>query len=186
MYQGKRTQLQALTGVRKYVLLGAIVVLVLAVSISATIAFLIDNDNSITNTFAPGQVTCTINEEFRGTNKTVVTVQNTGNIPAYIRVAVVVNKADANGNIVAGEATAKFEVGEGWVLNKEDGYYYYTSTVEPNTSTKNLLGSAIDLNGIQVTILAEAIQADGVIGTTPAVKNAWRVNPASLGGGANG
>ena len=38
MYQGKRTQLQALTGVRKYVLLGAIVVLVLAVSISATIA----------------------------------------------------------------------------------------------------------------------------------------------------
>lgn len=188
MYQGKRTKRSG-GGLRKFLLLGAVLALVLAVSVSVTFAFLVDKKDTVTNVFEPVKVSCKISEKFDGNKKTEVTVENTGDIPAYIRVAVVVNKADDDGNIVAGtveEGKGSFTPGTGWVKHK-DGYYYYTSAVTNGESTENLIGGTggIDLTGIRVTILAEAIQAGGGTGTETAVQDAWGVDPTTLGG-ANG
>lgn len=192
MYQGKRTKRGG--GLRKFLLLGALLALALAVSVSVTMAFLIDKDNSVTNSFTPVSVSCEINEKVENKIKSSVTVKNTGDISAYIRVAVVVNKADEDGNIVAGAVTedaGRFTPGTDWVEHT-DGYYYYTSPVAAGSSTGNLIsGDGISLEGIRVTILEEAIQADGGLSDgTKAVVNAWGVDPdelnASNAGGIGG
>ena len=87
---------------------------------------------------------------------------------------------------------------KGWI--KYNGYYYYTQAVEPNSATDELLAATIPiykthtikeerkqdvvevLYNHQVTILAEAIQADGKTEDgTPAVVDAWGVDPSTLG-----
>lgn len=187
MYQGKRTKRSG-GGLRKFLLLGAVLALALAVSVSVTIAFLIDKDNTVTNSFTPVSVSCKINETVSNKIKSSVTVENTGDISAYIRVAVVVNKADGDGNIVAGdvdEGKGSFTLGDGWV--EHEGYYYYTSPIAARSSTENLIsGTGISLEGIRVTILAEAIQADGGTAEKSAVVDAWGVDPGTLSTYAGG
>lgn len=180
MYQGTRTVKRQMNTIQKYLLLGSVLALALAISIGFTISFLAARGNSIINTFIPGKVSCQINETVSDGVKSSVTVTNTGNVPAYVRVAVVANVTE-DGYIVPGRAAVNFKLGSDWKLNNEDGYYYYTSAVEPNAPTTDLLGGSINLSGIQVTILAEAIQAEGVTGSTKAVVDAWGVDPVSLG-----
>lgn len=155
-------------------------VLVLTAVLGATIAYLSSETPSVTNTFEPAYVTCEINETFNTDNtaKTGVTVKNTGNIPAFIRVAVVANNVNLDGNVVAGTPELTLTLGEGWV--KSGNYYYYTQAVEPNGSTGNLLGTAINLTDKQVTIFAEAIQAGGMNGNEAVVETAWGVDPTTL------
>lgn len=155
-------------------------VLVLTAVLGATIAYLSSETPSVTNTFEPASVTCMINEKFNSDNtaKTEVTVTNTGNIPAYIRVAVVANKVDGKGNLIAGTPEITISLGADWV--KSGNYYYYTKAVAPDAFTGNLLASNIDLTNKQVTVFAEAIQADGTNGTQKAVVNAWGVDPTTL------
>ena len=66
--------------------------------------------------------------------------------------------------------TVKTSASNGWT--KIDGYYYYNGVVQPKETTGQLLDAdGIDLNGIQVTILASAIQAE----PDSAVAQAWSV-----------
>lgn len=189
MYQGKRTKRSG-GGLRKFLLLGAVLALALAVSVSVTIAFLIDKDNTVTNSFTPVSVSCEINETVTDSVKSSVTVKNTGDISAYIRVAVVVNNADESGNIVAGSV----DFDESTYLNnssdskwvKNGNYYYYTDPVAKEGSTGELLKKSISLTDIRVTILAEAIQADGGTAEKSAVVDAWGVDPGTLSTYAGG
>ena len=147
------------------------IILILVMAIGGTVAFLVTHTDRIVNTFQPTDVTCEIQERFNDDNtvKTSAVVKNTGKIPAYIRVAVVANTVDAKGNIT-GKADVRDKLeSSGWT-NVGD-YYYYNSVVQPNETTGNLLAKDIDLNGIQVTILASAIQAE----PTNAVAEAWDV-----------
>jgi len=147
------------------------IILILVMAIGGTVAFLVTHTDQIVNTFQPTDVTCEIIEDFNAdkTVKTSAVVKNTGKIPAYIRVAVVANTVDAKGNIT-GKADVRDKLeSSGWT-NVGD-YYYYNSVVQPNETTGNLLAKDIDLNGIQVTILASAIQAE----PTNAVAEAWDV-----------
>lgn len=148
------------------------IILILVMAIGGTVAFLVTHTDQIVNTFQPTDVTCEINEEFNDNNtvKTSAVVENTGKIPAYIRVAVVANTVDAEGNIT-GTADVSNELAiSGWT--KIDGYYYYNGVVQPNKTTGQLLDAdGINLDGIQVTILASAIQAE----PTNAVAQAWGV-----------
>lgn len=155
-------------------------VLVLTAVLGATIAYLSSETPSVTNTFEPASVSCRIEETFNegNTAKTGVTVTNTGNIPAYIRVAVVANNVDESGNLLAGTPEITISLGADWV--KSGNYYYYTKAVAPDAVTGNLLDSNIDLNNKQVTIFAEAIQAGGTKDGVKAVKNAWGVDPTTL------
>ena len=147
------------------------IILILVMAIGGTVAFLVTHTDQIVNTFQPTDVTCEIIEDFNAdkTVKTSAVVENTGKIPAYIRVAVVANTVDAEGNITDEADVRNKLAGSGWT--KIGDYYYYNGVVQPNETTGNLLAEGIDLNGIQVTILASAIQAE----PTNAVAQAWGV-----------
>lgn len=147
------------------------IILILVMAIGGTVAFLVTHTDQIVNTFQPTDVTCEIIEDFNAdkTVKKSAVVENTGKIPAYIRVAVVANTVDAEGNITGAKDVSNKLAGSGWT--KVGDYYYYNGVVKPNETTGNLLAEGIDLNDIQVTILASAIQAE----PTNAVAQAWGV-----------
>lgn len=147
------------------------IILILVMAIGGTVAFLATHTDSITNTFLPTDVTSEIHEEFNDnhTVKTSAVVENTGNVPAYIRVAVVANTLDDKGSITDKADVRDKLASSGWT--EINGYYYYNGVVKPKETTGNLLAKGIDLNGIQVTILASAIQAE----PDSAVAQAWGV-----------
>ena len=149
-------------------------VLILVCTVGGTVAYLVTHTDPVVNTFTPGKVSCQVEEEFKDndTVKTKAVVKNTGNVPAYIRVAVVANTIDAQRNIT-GMATL-----EGWLNTAKwtevGGFYYYKDVVQPGAVTDDLLKTGIDLTGIQVTILASAIQST----PTDAVQEAWGYVPS--------
>ena len=148
-------------------------VLILVCTVGGTVAYLVTHTDPVVNTFTPGEVSCQVEEKFEGNNvKTEAVVKNTGNVPAYIRVAVVANTIDAQGNIT-GMTTLpdNWRNAEKWT--KSGNFYYYNDVVQPGDVTANLLTAAgIDLTGIQVTILASAIQSM----PDDAVNEAWKMS----------
>lgn len=155
-------------------------VAILTCAVGGTVAWLVASTAPITNTFTPGSVTCQINEELNGNTKSNVTVTNTGNVDAYIRAAIVINLVDGDGNVYAQTPVAgtdyTLKLGTGW--KKIGDYYYYNGVVAPGVATANLIDTCTEKNvpsglHLQVTILAEAIQAEGGNGTQSAAKNAW-------------
>ena len=145
--------------------------------------YLVDTTIKLTNTFKPGTVSAHIEEEFDGTTKSSVKIQNTGNVPAYLRAKVVVNWLDDNGYILANPigvtdpAEGKIDT-ENWQL-LNDGYYYYKGYVAAGDSKPLFTGSVTLTEGCQVEIIAEAIQATGFVnplqpGSETAVHNAWK------------
>ena len=150
--------------------------LILVCTVGGTVAYLVTHTDPVVNTFTPGEVSCQVEEEFKDKNtvKTKAVVKNTGNVPAYIRVAVVANTIDKQGNITgaADENILKNALAaSGWTKNGD--YYYYNTAVDPNGLTGELLKNSIELEGIQVTILASAIQST----PTDAVQEAWGYVP---------
>lgn len=175
MYKGKHTSKKRSSGKRNLGLVMAMVLLI-AVAAGSTIAYLTDSSDPVVNELAPSAISCEIVETVGGGVKSSVTVKNTGKTTAFIRVAVVANELNDDGQIV-GPADVSGALGNaGWV--RSGMYYYYTQPVAPNGGlTGELLSSAISLDGCQVTVLAEAIQAQ----PADAVVSAWGVNPANLG-----
>ena len=153
-------------------------VLLLALAIGGTVAWLTANTGNVANTFTPSHVTCEVNESFDGETKSNVNVTNTSDIYAYIRVKLVTYRVNANGDHIGGTATIPtFEPGVGWKLY--NGYYYYTSPVEPGKTTANLINS-IELTGSYndadggrqaIEVMAEAIQSQ----PKDAVESSWNV-----------
>lgn len=149
-------------------------VLILVCTVGGTVAYLVAHTDPVTNTFTPGKVSCQVEEEFKDndTVKTKAVIKNTGNVPAYIRVAVVANTVDEDGNI-----TGMKTLLAGWLNTKSwtegsDGFYYYKGVVQPDAVTADLLEKDIPLTGIQVTILASAIQSM----PDAAVEEAWQMS----------
>lgn len=136
-----------------------------------TVAFLATRTDEVENTFVPAAVSCKVNETLSGNQKSNVTIQNTGNIKAYIRAAVIVNWVKADGSVcgaVHEAATNVFTPGTGWEYDQSTGFYYYTQPVDPGASTGNLIPSAtlatssVDGCTMQIEIVASAIQAEGL------------------------
>ena len=149
-------------------------VLILVCTVGGTVAYLVAQTDPVTNTFTPGEVSCQVKEEFNEKTKTKAVVQNTGNVPAYIRVAVVANTIDGEGNITGMKTLPTGWLNdEYWTKGEEDGFYYYKGVVQPGAVTENLLtAGGIPLTGIQVTILASAIQSM----PDAAVEDAWNMS----------
>lgn len=148
-------------------------VLILVCTVGGTVAYLITHTDPVVNTFTPGEVSCQVEEEFNDnkTEKTEAVVKNTGNVPAYIRVAVVANTIDGEGNITGMKTLPDNRLNEtDWT--KSGDFYYYKGVVQPGDVTANLLKTGIDLTGIQVTILASAIQSM----PDDAVNEAWKMS----------
>lgn len=149
-------------------------VLIICVAVGGTIAYIVTQTDKVENKFTPADVQIAIEEDFNGTVKSSITVQNVEaekNVPCYIRVKLVSNMQDKDGNVIGSAAINTFNLNDKW-FDGGDGCYYYKYVVAVGTSTDNLLeaGEKITLaNGQVVEVLAEGIQATPI----DAVKAAW-------------
>ena len=160
--------------------------LLLCCTVAGTLAYLVDSTDPVTNTFTPAHVSTAVDETFENGVKSDVKIQNTGDIPAYIRVAVVVNWADKDGNVYGGAVPTDkgdkkdydltLKANNGWIKGA-DGYYYYIHPVAPKESTTAIFEDITQLTddpaegyGLQITILADGIQSEP--GTT--VVSVWK------------
>lgn len=183
-YEGKYRKAPARrsrkTGNKRRTALLLSMVLLVVIAIGGTVAFLVTNDGPVTNTFAPSHVACKVTEEFDGTLKKNVNVENTGDTEAYIRVKLVTYRVNAQNLPIGGAATIpQFTLGTNWVLY--DGYYYYTLPVKPGEKPEDdligemtLTGSYTDADGGKqvIEVMAEAIQS----GPTEAIGSSWGVS----------
>ena len=171
MYNGSHVSPRKKSGgPRRPLLLLVSLVLLLALAVGGTVAWLNTSTTPVENTMIPGKVPITINETFDGTTKSGVTVTNTGNIDAYIRVAIVANAVDAEGNVVAGNKPVYTINTANW--QELDGYYYYKGAVAPNGTTEALFSRDVKVTG-ELNILAESIQVLGGINGETASVCAW-------------
>lgn len=148
--------------------------LLLGVSVSGTLAYLVTMSEPMTNSFSPARVECSVEKNL---NENSIVVRNTGEAVIYIRVALVSATTDEDGNLsmdMNGNLNG-INLGEGWKYM--NGYYYYRYSVEPSASTRNLLGQTITLGENQsITVLAQCIQAE----PSSAMKDAWGIDADSL------
>ena len=152
-------------------------VMLFALAVGGTIAWLIDKDSPLVNTFDPSKVTCEVQEKFDGKVKSDVNVKNTGDIDAFIRVKLVTYRTNDAGQHIGGTAALpQFTLGANWV--EYNGYYYYTLPVAPGdkpatklTDSMTLTESYDDADGghQSIDVMAEAIQSV----PEDAVKAAW-------------
>ena len=159
-------------------------VLLLALAVGGTVAWLNARTPKVTNTFTPAHVTCEVEDAFDKTTgvKADVNVKNTSDIDVYIRVKLVTYRTNDAGQHIGGTAELPaFTLGENWV--EKNGYYYYTLPVAPgktpaaNLADKmTLTASYDDADGGKqaLDVMAEAIQS----APEEAVADAWGVKIA--------
>lgn len=172
---------------RSGILLAAVIVL-LAGAVGGTWAFLVAQSEPVQNNFTYAHVRCTIDEKFENGVKSDVQIQNTGDIPAYIRARIVVTWKDANGNVSAvpvknTDYTIAFNETD-WT--QQGDYWYCKTAVNPNGFTPELIteckktdnANVPDDYDLSVEILADAIQSE----PANAVKEAWGYTPTAASG----
>ena len=159
-------------GSKKPLTLFVALVLLLTLAVGGSLAWLVSDDH-VTNSMEPGKVPIQINETVSNNLKSDVTVTNTGNIQAFIRVAIIANAVDEKGNVTVGEKP-NFTVSTAWT--EIDNYYYYNGIVEPNGTTDPLFTDKVGFDGGEINILAESIQVlGGKSGDGNASLDAWGV-----------
>lgn len=170
---------------RSGILLAAVIVL-LAGAVGGTWAFLVAQSEPVQNNFTYAHVSCTINEKFENDVKSDVEIQNTGDIPAYIRARIVVTWKDANGKVSAvpvKDSDYTMTMGTGWTKGTDD-YWYYKTAVDAGEETPVLItkcekkGNAPKDYDLSVEILADAIQSE----PASAVTEAWGNTPIAASG----
>lgn len=158
--------------------------LIFALAVGTTVALLVAHTNAVTNTFTAAESKITIEEKTDDGIKSEIYVKNEGTATSYVRVKLVCNWVDNDGNVSATPVPAPKITNSDWFV--KDGIYYYTKPVAPTGQTSNLLeGNPIkqpegapDGYHLEVTVLAESIQA----APSMAVEGAWtavKVGPDS-------
>ena len=185
-YRGKRV----LKRRRLTPLAAAALLMVLFMSVGGTLAWLTAHTSAITNTFTVATPGVEIKEGFDKQTKSNVQVKNTGEVEAYIRVALVPTWEDENGNAVA-EPASLDDLSITWGnsgkwLKGTDGYWYYKEPVAPGDRTAVLLENATVTteNGyhMNLQVMAESIQAD----PTRAVTAMWGTDKGGAVTGVDG
>lgn len=140
MYKGKRLKQEQPRRWQKSKTMLVSLLLIIGVTISGTLAYMVAGSGPVKNTFTPSEVTTAVAETVSGNIKSNVQIKNTGDTTAYIRAAVVITWQDAYGNVlgekpVAGtDYTISYNLAstqgkECWI-GGEDGFYYWTSPVK--------------------------------------------------------
>lgn len=150
--------------------------LIFALAVGTTLAYLKANTSPVTNTFTAAKSDIKIDEDVTGGQKKSIIVQNTGTATSYVRVKLVCNWVDKDGDGSATPVPAPTITNSDWL--EKDGIYYYTKPVAPTGQTSNLLdGNPITQPNapegchLEVTVLAESIQA----APSKAVTDSWGV-----------
>lgn len=151
-------------------------------AISGSLAWLISAPGPVVNEFIPGEVTIQVDETFDGSTKSDVRIKNTGNVPAYIRVALVPAWVDDEGNIAAKPAslddcniTLGDDFNQFW-FEGTDGFYYCKTFINPGESTPILIKSCT-VKGeeheydFELQVIASAVQSL----PTSTVEKVWPV-----------
>lgn len=160
-------------------------IILVATTIATTIAF-ISKDNTIDNDFLLGTVSTAVDETFTNNVKEDVSIENTGNVDAYIRAFILISYKDANGVILTDTPAANTDYSmtmsnsTNWLYSSTDGFYYYKLPVAPNNNTDILIDECRELqshNGkiLSVDIITQSIQAT----PSSAVTEAWGVTIAN-------
>lgn len=164
----------------KYQILALTLLLLSVIGVGTTMAFLSTETEAVVNKFIPGIVTTAVVETFDNNIKENVMIENTGNITAYIRVALLINWVDPVGSI-SGQAPESgedysiiFPDGSDWFV--QDGFYYFIDPVDPGAMTSVLISSiepSVTKEGytLLVEILGSGIQSM----PSEAVEEVWPV-----------
>ena len=195
---------------KKLISLAAVALLLTAV-VGGTLAYIFTDTKPVINTFQPSKVTTAVIENgsssentsnivYTGGMKKNVQIKNTGDTDAYIRVAVVVNWASADGSRVWAVKPAASEYTIDWAFDDaeeptawddgSDGYYYYNKSVAPGKLTEILINEAKLNDGVTAPVgtdgtqyyLSIEIVASGIQSTpTSVVEDQWGVTVANNG-----
>ncbi len=169
--------------ISKSFLLIVSLVFLLALSVAVSLAYIYATDQPAVNIFEPATVSCQVNESFDGNLKSNVTVQNTGNVSAYVRAFYTVTwlAETDSAKILATQPQVNVDYSVVWGsdlwIQGADGYWYYPKAIAPEEVTENLidsiqaLGAAPEGYRLQVEIFASAIQSQPV----DVVQNQWGV-----------
>ena len=151
--------------------------LVLTLVCGTVYAYMFMRTDEKAASFTPAVVSCTVEETFDGTNKSGITVANTGNVDAYLRVRLVTYWVHADEKTVAAESSPALNItpADGWLEGKNNTFYYKVP-VAPGKSTPSLFSGSITLeqkDGLKqvIDVFAEAIQAD----PATAAMQSWHV-----------
>lgn len=155
--------------------------LIFALAVGTTFALLKANTEPVTNTFTAAKSGTDIVEKLDGNQKKSIVVKNTGTAVSYVRVKLVMNWVDDNGNVSAEPVNITPSITADWF--EQGGIYYYKMPVAAKGETTNLLkdpitqGTAPEGYHLEVTVLAESIQA----APSTAVQQSWGVGVDSNG-----
>ena len=150
--------------------------LVVVIAVGGTLAYLMATDNPLRNTFALAEVETNVEEPDSGTAaEKNVGVKNTGKSPVYVRARVVVSGIDPS------LLKVNYSAEQYWQDGK-DGFYYYTSILQPGTTTAPNLFISVEVAsdvGPDATFSVDVYQesvlapADGTTWTLDAAKTAF-------------
>lgn len=155
--------------------------LIFALAVGTTFALLKASTAPVENTFTAAKSGTDIVEKLDGSQKTSIAVKNTGTAVSYVRVKLVMNWVDENGNVSAEPVNITPSITDNWF--EQGGIYYYKMPVAAEGETTNLLktpitqGTAPEGYHLEVTVLAESIQA----APSTAVQQSWGVGVDSNG-----
>lgn len=155
--------------------------LIFALAVGTTFALLKASTAPVENTFTAAKSDIKIDEDVTGGQKKSIIVQNTGTAVSYIRVKLVMNWVDENGNVSAEPVNITPSITADWF--EQGGIYYYKMPVAAKGETTNLLKTPITQDAapegyhLEVTVLAESIQA----APSKAVTDSWGVGVDSNG-----
>lgn len=180
---------------KKLLLIVAAALFLLVASIGGTLAWLTHKTDAVINTFTPGdskaEVVKGADSEDASKDAQTVLIKNAGNIPVFVRAAIVPVWRDGDNHIV-GLSPGQYSLatGKDWV--EKDGFYYHTASVPVDGATGALieafsvqddkLGSEYEGLTLDLQVLAQSIQAEGVTEKNiPAVTDAWGISVSGSG-----
>lgn len=155
------------------ILVTALSLALLLIGTSLTMAYLNDRTDTARNNLQFAHVSCQVEETFSNGTKSNVSIKNTSDTDAYIRVILAAVWLNADGDITAPAVATPVFTATDWFV--QDGIYYYKLPLAPDESTTNLIDSFTMPTQTGLTyelhIIASAIQA-----TPEAVSDAWGVS----------
>ena len=163
---------------KKSLALLIVAALLLTITVSGTVAYLVDSTGSLVNTFTPTSVSTDVDDNVTGNTKSEVDIINTSDIPVYMRVAVVANWVKDGKIVQAWQDHDDLKVKAKWI-GARNGMYYYNGTVDAGAEVR-LFDSYTATGGpegahLEMDIIAQVIQAE----PTSAVQEAWGFVPGS-------